>query len=45
MLDVKQISKAFGGIKAVDDCSLCVERGSVTGLIGRMAQEKRLYST
>ncbi len=34
MLDVKQISKAFGGIKAVDDCSLCVERGSVTGLIG-----------
>lgn len=34
MLDVNHISKAFGGIKAADDCSLCVERGSVTGLIG-----------
>ena len=34
MLEVNHISKAFGGIKAVDDCSLCVERGSITGLIG-----------
>ncbi len=34
MLDVKHVSKAFGGIKAVDDCSLCIERGSVIGLIG-----------
>lgn len=34
MLEVNQISKAFGGIKAVDDCSLGVARGSITGLIG-----------
>src|SRR5512144_2612715 len=34
MLAVNGVSKAFGGIKAVDDCSLKVERGLVTGLIG-----------
>jgi ABC-type branched-subunit amino acid transport system ATPase component len=34
MLDVNHLSKAFGGITAVDDCSLRVERGSITGLIG-----------
>jgi neutral amino acid transport system ATP-binding protein len=34
MLDVNTVSKAFGGITAVDNCSLAVERGLVTGLIG-----------
>ena len=34
MLAVNQISKAFGGINAVDGCSMRVERGSITGLIG-----------
>ena len=34
MLEVNQISKAFGGINAVDNCSMGVERGSITGLIG-----------
>jgi neutral amino acid transport system ATP-binding protein len=34
MLSVQNISKAFGGIKAVDGCSLEVKKGSVTGLIG-----------
>lgn len=34
MLEVNQLSKAFGGIKAVDGCSLGVARGSITGLIG-----------
>ena len=34
MLEVNCISKSFGGIKAVDSCSLGVEPGSVTGLIG-----------
>ena len=34
MLEVNQISKAFGGIKAVAGCSMSVERGSITGLIG-----------
>lgn len=34
MLSVRQITKEFGGIRAVDDCSFHVERGSITGLIG-----------
>ena len=34
MLLAENISKAFGGIKAVDDCSIKVTRGSITGLIG-----------
>lgn len=34
MLEVNQLTKSFGGIKAVDGCSLGVERGSITGLIG-----------
>jgi ABC-type branched-subunit amino acid transport system ATPase component len=34
MLAIENITKAFGGIKAVDTCSMTVERGSITGLIG-----------
>ncbi|SFZ85617.1 branched-chain amino acid transport system ATP-binding protein [Devosia enhydra] len=34
VIDVKNVSKRFGGLVAVDDCSLRVERGSITGLIG-----------
>ena len=34
MLGVQNISKAFGGINAVDKCSLVVKRGSIIGLIG-----------
>ena len=34
MLQVENITKAFGGIKAVDACTIKVERGSITGLIG-----------
>ncbi len=34
MLQVENITKSFGGIKAVDACSLGVARGSITGLIG-----------
>ena len=34
MIQVEHLSKSFGGIHAVDDCSLGVARGSVTGLIG-----------
>ena len=33
-LKVSHVSKSFGGIKAVNDCNLEVEAGSVTGLIG-----------
>ena len=34
MLFAENITKSFGGIKAVDSCSIGVERGSITGLIG-----------
>jgi branched-chain amino acid transport system ATP-binding protein len=34
LLEVQNISKAFGGIKAVDNCSFAVEEGSITALIG-----------
>ena len=34
ILEVDHVTKRFGGFTAVDDCTLAVERGSVTGLIG-----------
>jgi branched-chain amino acid transport system ATP-binding protein len=34
MLEVRNLSKHFGGIRAVDSCSFTVERGSITALIG-----------
>ncbi len=34
VIDVQNVSKAFGGLQAVKNCSLKVERGSITGLIG-----------
>jgi branched-chain amino acid transport system permease protein len=34
LLDVKEVSKAFGGVRAVDDANLQVREGTVTALIG-----------
>lgn len=34
LLEVKGLAKAFGGNKAVDDCSFTVPEGSITALIG-----------
>jgi branched-chain amino acid transport system ATP-binding protein len=34
VIDVQNVSKSFGGLAAVKNCSLQVERGSITGLIG-----------
>jgi branched-chain amino acid transport system ATP-binding protein len=34
MISAHRISKSFGGIRAVADCSLTVERGQILGLIG-----------
>jgi ABC-type branched-subunit amino acid transport system ATPase component len=34
ILDCADVSRSFGGVHAVDHCSLVVERGSITGLIG-----------
>ncbi len=33
-LEVHGVSKSFGGIRALDACSVSVEQGSITGLIG-----------
>lgn len=33
-LEVEGLSKRFGGVTAVDDCSLSISQGSLTGLIG-----------
>jgi ABC-type branched-subunit amino acid transport system ATPase component len=34
LLRVEDVSKAFGGVQALDGCSLEVEEGSIAGLIG-----------
>ncbi|MGW3286226.1 branched-chain amino acid ABC transporter ATP-binding protein/permease [Streptomyces sp. NPDC001002] len=34
LLRVTDLSKSFGGVRAVDGCSFTVARGSITGLIG-----------
>ncbi len=34
MISVRGVTKRFGGLTAVDDCSLAVAAGSITGLIG-----------
>jgi len=34
VIDVKGVTKRFGGLTAVSNCSLSVRRGSITGLIG-----------
>jgi len=34
MLEIKKLEKSFGGLTAVNGCSLSVAEGSITGLIG-----------
>ena len=34
LLDVKNVSKSFGGVQANVDISVSVEQGSIVGLIG-----------
>ncbi len=34
MLEIQGVEKSFGGLKAVNDCTLNVNQGSITGLIG-----------
>jgi branched-chain amino acid transport system ATP-binding protein len=34
LLTVDNVTKRFGGVVAVDDCSLGIRRGTITGLIG-----------
>ena len=34
ILQIKNLSKYFGGLAAVNNCSLKIKRGSITGIIG-----------
>ena len=34
LLEIRDLSKSFGGIRAVDGCSFAVAEGSITALIG-----------
>ena len=34
LLEVQAVSKAFGGIQALSSCSIAVEQGTISGLIG-----------
>ena len=34
ILEIKNLSKYFGGLEAVSECSLKVKRGTITGIIG-----------
>ena len=34
LLSAQSVSKSFGGVQALRDCSLSVQKGSITGLIG-----------
>ena len=34
VLEVKNLTKNFGGLKALNDCSLSIQEGSITGIIG-----------
>ena len=34
MLKIQNLSKAFGGVKAVNDCSFEIKKGTITALIG-----------
>ena len=45
MLELKGVSKTFGGVKAVQNVSMTIAPGEVRGLIGPTAQEKVRWST
>jgi ABC-type branched-subunit amino acid transport system ATPase component len=43
MLSADNVTKSFGGIKAVDACSIEVKKGSITGLIGPNGSGKTTF--
>ena len=34
MLEIQSLTKSFGGVTSLDDCSFSVQQGKITGLIG-----------
>ena len=46
MLEIKNINKNFGGLRAVNNASMKIEKGSITGLIGPNGEGKTtLFNT
>ena len=45
ILEVNNVSKSFGGVKANVDISMSVEKGKIVGLIGPNGSGKQLYLT
>ena len=45
ILELKHVSKNFGGITASDDICISVPRGDIYGIIGPNGAGKRLYLT
>ena len=43
ILEINNLSKYFGGLAAVSDCSIKVKRGTITGSLGQMDLVKQLY--
>ena len=45
LLDVKNLSISFGGLRAVDGIEMQIEKGELYGLIGPNGAGKTRYST
>ena len=45
ILEVNNVSKSFGGVKANVDISMSVDKGKIVGLLVQMGLEKRHYLT
>ena len=45
MIRIENLHKNFGGVRAVDNASLQISEGAITGLIGPMAPVNQRYST
>ena len=43
ILQVDNLSKYFGGLAAVSNCSLKIKRGAITGIIGPNGSGKQHY--
>ena len=44
ILEINNLSKYFGGLAAVSDCSLKVKKGTITGIIGPNGSGKTTLS-
>ena len=43
ILQVNNLTKLFGGLAAVSNCSLNIRSGSITGILALTVQEKQHY--